>query len=65
MGVTRMMELPRSLRHRGASEGRSMAGLLAREAARIQWFAARAPERARLLKVSPYSALLAPARTSL
>jgi aminoglycoside phosphotransferase len=53
MGVTRVMELPRSLRRRGASETSSMAALLAREAARIAWFAARAPERARLLKARP------------
>ena len=45
------MELPRSLRRRGASEAHSMTALLAREAARIQWCAARAPERMRLLKV--------------
>ncbi|KAK9826349.1 hypothetical protein WJX81_000804 [Elliptochloris bilobata] len=50
IGVTRIMELPRSLRRREASETRSMSALLAREAARIQWSAARAPERARLLK---------------
>ena len=49
--MTRIMELPRSLRRRGASEARSMTALLAREAARIQWCAARAPERVRLLKV--------------
>ena len=51
------MELPRSLRRRGASEARSMTALLAREAARIQWCAARAPERARLLKVRTWKYL--------
>lgn len=57
MGVTRIMELPRSLRHRGASEARSMTALLAREAARIQWCAARTPERTRLLKVRTWNHL--------